>query len=88
MRHTKFEMAFPCDFPLKVIGGASAQFESVVLAIVGEHVQPVSKEAYTIAKSQGGKYLSMTIKLRAESRQQLDNLYRALTASPEVLMAL
>ena len=88
MRHKKFEMIFPCDFPLKVIGWANDQFEPSVLSIVKKHMPGFVEGTHRIAKSQGGKYLSMTIKLQAQSRQQLDALYEALTSSPEVLMAL
>ena len=38
--------------------------------------------------SSAGKYLSLTCTINAVSRDQLDNLYRDLTAHPMVVMVL
>jgi putative lipoic acid-binding regulatory protein len=35
-----------------------------------------------------GNYLSLTVTVRATSREQLDNLYRALSSHPMVKMVL
>jgi putative lipoic acid-binding regulatory protein len=35
-----------------------------------------------------GTYLGLTVTVRATSREQLDNLYRALTSHPMVKMVL
>jgi putative lipoic acid-binding regulatory protein len=38
--------------------------------------------ALEMRDSSGGKYQSLTLTVTATSREQLDNLYRALTAHP------
>ena len=38
--------------------------------------------------SKAGNYLSVTLTIRATSREQLDNMYRALTSHPMVKIAL
>jgi putative lipoic acid-binding regulatory protein len=38
--------------------------------------------------SKAGNYLSVTLTIRATSREQLDNMYLALTAHPMVKVAL
>ena len=38
--------------------------------------------------SKGGNYLGVTITVTATSREQLDNLYRALTGHPMVKIVL
>jgi putative lipoic acid-binding regulatory protein len=38
--------------------------------------------------SRNGNYLSMTFTIQASSREQLDNLYRELSACEELLMVL
>jgi putative lipoic acid-binding regulatory protein len=38
--------------------------------------------------SKAGNYLSLTLTIRATSRVQLDNIYRALTGHPMVKVAL
>lgn len=39
-------------------------------------------------ESSGGKYLGVTLTVRATSRQQLDDVYRALTSHPMVKIVL
>jgi putative lipoic acid-binding regulatory protein len=41
-----------------------------------------------VRDSRGGNYLSVTVTIRAESRAQLDAIYRDLTGDERVLMAL
>ena len=38
--------------------------------------------------SKNGNFLSVTATINAQSKAQLDDIYRALTANPAVLMAL
>jgi len=41
-----------------------------------------------LRESRGGNYLSVTLTVTATSREQLDNLYRALTGHPLVKVVL
>ena len=41
-----------------------------------------------LRESKGGKYLGVTITITATSREQLDDLYRALSAHPLVKVVL
>ncbi len=79
---------FPCDFPIKAMGKHSAEFEGTVVSIVRKHCPDLSEGAVTTRPSKGGKYLSITVTVRATSKLQLDNLYLELTALEEVLWAL
>lgn len=79
---------FPCDFPIKVMGHNSAEFEAEVIRIVRQHVADLGEGAVRQNQSAKGNYLSLTVTIRAESRAQLDNLYRALTASELTKMVL
>lgn len=79
---------FPCDFPIKAMGQATQELESVVMEIVRRHAPQVSDEALRSRPSSNGKYLSVTVTVRAESRAQLDAIYIDLTACQQVLMAL
>jgi putative lipoic acid-binding regulatory protein len=51
---------------------------------------PGSFDASTVElrESKGGNYLGVTITVTATSREQLDNLYRALTSHPMVKVVL
>lgn len=79
---------FPCDFPLKVMGRRTDDFRSLVLGIVQKHVGPVTAENIEERPSKDGAYLSITCTFVAQSREQLDALYRDLTSCERVLVVL
>ncbi len=81
-------MTFPCDFSIKVFGMATDEFEAAALAIVHKHAPNLSGRALQSKLSANGKYKALTITVNVESREQLDQIYRDLTASPQILMAL
>jgi len=84
---TLFE--FPCEFPLKVMGRNIPELEVVVLEIVSRHVdEEITNEAVRIRDSGKGKFISITVTFEAQSKLQLDNLYRELHAHEHVLMLL
>jgi putative lipoic acid-binding regulatory protein len=83
---TLFE--FPCEFPIKAMGAGSPGFEALVVGIVRRHAPNLREGAVVSRSSKGGKYLSVTVTIQAESREQLDAIYQDLTACPDVLMAL
>ena len=81
-------MDFPCDFPIKAMGNATPEFESEVAEIVRRHAPEIGDDDIRTRPSSNGKYLSITVMVRAESRAQLDAIYMDLTACQHVLMAL
>lgn len=83
---TLFE--FPCDFPLKVMGRRTDDFRSIVLGIVQKHAGPITAANIEERPSASGNYLSLTCTFTAQSKQQLDDLYRELTAHERVMVAL
>ena len=83
---TLFE--FPCDFPLKVLGRRSDDFRSIVLGIVQKHAGDIALERIEERPSRDGNYLSLTCTFAAQSREQLDALYRELTSCERVLVVL
>lgn len=81
-------LEFPCDFPIKMMGRDRAAFHEAARAIVEQHAGPVSDEAVSVASSRNGRFVSITISIRARSKEQLDAIYMDLTAHEEVLVAL
>lgn len=81
-------LTFPCEFIIKVFGVASDEFETTVITIVRAHISNLRENAIRTRPSKDGKYLALTITIDVESREQLDNIYRELSANPLVLMAL
>lgn len=64
------------------------EFEGIVISILNQHVPDLGEAAIELKQSKGGKYLSMTATIRARSQTQLDDLYRALSSHPKILMVL
>jgi hypothetical protein len=81
-------LKFPCDFPLKVMGRRSDDFRSIVLGIVQKHAGDIDPQHIEERPSRDGNYLSLTCTFAAQSREQLDALYRELTSCERVLVVL
>ncbi len=81
-------LAFPCDFPIKVMGRKGPGFAQAVLDIVLKHAPDFDAGSVEMRPSRQGTYLSVTCVVRATSREQLDALYRELCDHPSVMMAL
>ena len=79
---------YPSQFPIKVMG---LKVDGMVAAIthVAEQFDPAF-DASTIEMrdSRAGNYLGVTLTITATSREQLDNLYRALSSHPMVKVVL
>jgi len=96
-------LEFPCQFPIKAMGKASApahapylhpcrqnhqEFDLLVIEIVRRHVTDINENAVTTRPSKDGNYIAVTVIIEASSKQQLDAIYQDLTDHPHVLMAL
>ena len=81
-------MEFPCSFAIKAMGLAADDFDALIVTIVRQYVPNLSEGAVRSKPSAAGKYLSVTITFEADSRAQLDDIYRALSAEKRILMAL
>jgi putative lipoic acid-binding regulatory protein len=81
-------LEFPTDFPIKIMGAATDEFRSLVIGIVTRHFGAVDPALIEERPSSGGKYLGLTITVRAESKAQLDAVYTELTSCRQVLVAL
>jgi putative lipoic acid-binding regulatory protein len=79
---------FPCRFPIKAMGRAEPDFESLVVEIVGRHAPGLDAAAVTLRPSSGGRWLAVTVVIEAESRAQLDAIYRDLSGHERVAWAL
>ncbi|HYD56253.1 MAG TPA: DUF493 domain-containing protein [Burkholderiales bacterium] len=81
-------LAFPCDFPIKVMGRKEAGFAQTVMEIVLRHAPDFQPSTMEMRPSRQGTYLSVTCVIRANSRSQLDALYQELCDHPSVVMVL
>lgn len=70
------------------MGEQGDEFEDFVVGLIAEHVGELPTGSVRSRGSSNGRYLSVTVTVIAESRAQLDNIYRSLTASKRVLFVL
>ncbi|TMH29865.1 MAG: DUF493 domain-containing protein [Betaproteobacteria bacterium] len=81
-------LEFPCAFPLKIMGRTQDGFAQAVLEVVLRHAPDFDSASMEMRASRQGNYLSLTCVVNATSREQLDALYRELSAHPQVVMVL
>ena len=79
---------YPCDFPIKIMGAMQDAFAQTMVDVVICHDPEFHAGRLEMRPSTKGNYLSLTVTVRATSREQLDNLYRALSSHPMVKMVL
>ena len=81
-------LEFPCEFPIKMMGRDGDSFRQAAIELVETHAGKVPEEAISTSLSRKGNFLSITVTINAESQEQLDNIYQALTEHEEILVAL
>ncbi len=79
---------FPSDFPIKVMGRHDGNLRALTQAIVEKHAGQIADADVKTRTSADGNFLALTYTVHAQSREQLDAIYRELTACKSVLMAL
>jgi putative lipoic acid-binding regulatory protein len=82
------KIEFPCDYPIKVIGQADADFREFVVATVKTHVPDLDIERIEENPSRNGKYLSVRLWILATGEKQLELIFQDLKASGRVQMVL
>ncbi len=81
-------MEFPCEFPIKIMGEDNPEFRQTVRELVEKHTGPLPDSAIQTALSRNERFVSLTITVNAQSREQLDSIYQDLTDHDDVKMAL
>jgi putative lipoic acid-binding regulatory protein len=81
-------LKFPTEFPIKVMGRQDSDLKALTREIVERHTGPLEDERVKTRTSGDGNFLALTYTITARSREQLDTIYRELTACKAVLMAL
>lgn len=81
-------LVFPTDFPIKIMGKRVDGFADAIAALVLAHAPDFDVSTMELRASRNNNYIGLTVTIRAVSREQLDALYRALTAHPMVSVVL
>jgi uncharacterized protein len=79
---------FPEPFSIKVMGRNTADFEALMLALILPHLGGQAVLESKSRPSRDGNFLSLTVTIQAQSKDQLDAIYRDLSAHELVLMVL
>jgi len=79
---------FPCAYKIKAMGLDEPHFDALVVEIIRRHQPDIKEGAVSRKPSKAGKYVSVTVSIEAQSRQQLDAIYDDLTAHDKILMRL
>lgn len=79
---------FPCDYAVKAMGLNSPRFQTRIVRLVEQHTGPIQPIQISTKPSRSKRYLSITLMIQAQSREQLDAIYQDLTDDDHVLMRL
>ncbi|TFW27754.1 DUF493 family protein [Massilia horti] len=79
---------YPSDFPIKVMGTAHEDFVATITDVILEYDPTFHVGRMEQRPSAKGTYMGLTVIVRATSREQLDDLYRSLSAHPMVKVVL
>ncbi len=82
------EIAYPLDFPIKIMGRREPGLVRTIVEIVRKHAPDVDESTIELRTSKRNSYLSVTCTIVATSREQLDALYQELGDHPSVVMVL
>ncbi len=80
----KAELEFPAEWIYTIIGNDSGAMTAAVASIF-------TTSSYSLKdskKSSGGKYVSLEIQIRVESKEQKDHWYHVLASSKDIKMVL
>jgi putative lipoic acid-binding regulatory protein len=77
---------YPSAFPIKVLGANVDGFVAAVTQVARRFDPSFDAAGVELRPSRGNRYLGVTVTVTATSREQLDELYRTLSAHPMVKM--
>lgn len=81
-------LEFPCSYPVKVMVESGSAVHDQVLAVVAAYASFSRSDDVRSRASRNGRFESITVSVRAESREQLERLYQALNDLNVVKMLL
>ena len=81
-------ITYPSAFPIKVMGQNIDGFVAAMVAVARQFDPAFDAATVELRPSSGQKYLGVTLTVMATSREQLDELYRALSTHPMVKVVL
>ena len=81
-------LVFPCNFPLKMFGKNSKEFIDAVHTIIANHIPREEWVSSKESHSRHQNYISCTVVVCVQSREQLDSIIVDINNCPDIIMAL
>ena len=81
-------LQFPCEFPIKAMGLKHPRFVQNILDVVLKFAPDFPPQSVEMRPSTQGKYISVTCTITAVSQDQINAIYTALKAIPDVAIVL
>jgi len=82
------KIVFPCDYPIKVVGTASAELHTIVREVMIRHAPGFDEAMISIRDSAQGNYQAITITIIATGEAQLRAIHSDLKQNPQVKLVL
>jgi uncharacterized protein len=82
------EPIYPCQFPIKVIGENTENLEKIIIEVMLSFGEMINPDEVSLKHSKDEKYLSITFKIVAKSKEHIEQIYSKLNAQKEVKMVL
>jgi len=82
------KIEFPCDYPVKVMGNACAEFHDHVISVMEQHSPGFDRSLVSIRDSRNGKFQAITVTITATGTEQLQAVFEDLKTSLHVQMVL
>jgi putative lipoic acid-binding regulatory protein len=79
---------YPCQFPIKVVGENTENLEKTIVKVMSSFGEVIHPDEIVIKHSKNEKFLSITFKIVARSREHIEQIYSELNAQKEVKMVL
>ncbi len=83
-RDNEHGLNFPCDYPVKAMGPNNEAFTEEIYQLVKKHCPDLKRETISTRASGSGTYQSVTLPVKAESRDHLIGIYRDLKNHKDV----
>ncbi len=83
-----YELAFPCEYPVKLIGLDQDDFFEFAFAVLARHIPDITRSDLTSRASDGGKYLAISTTFVAQSREQVDAMYADIGSLKRFLVSM
>lgn len=82
------QIEFPCDYPIKILGRVSIDFEQTVLQVVSRHAPGFDQTLIKLKQSRKGTFASLNMVITATGKPQLDAMHKELIATGVVQMVI